>query len=389
MIKLLYIADFSESYPYRLLKGIMAAMQGRPFSVLRMPTVLMRDRGMNEVVRIATQAKITAVIGQFEPDDRVDLLVRQGFKVFAQDYISRFTNITNITGSYAEQGREAANYFLAKGFHSFAFFGYRGAVWSEERFHGFHRRLLECDIPEERIFCNRNQQLENQWYYDSDELAAWLRQLPRSTALFAADDSLANRVAETSLSAGIRIPTDLALLGVDDDDIACTLTTPQLSSISLDVYNAGQKVARSIMRMLVDDLDKTLDIVVRSTGIVERQSSDILATDDPDILRVLSYINTRLSHRLDMKELLTVVPMSRRSLEMRFRKITGLSVHQYIMEHRMQHLAQRLISSTESIGNLAMEVGIGDQQNVSRLFQKYYNTTPEKYRGEHRRFIKY
>lgn len=385
MIKLLYIADFSESYPYRLLKGFMAAMQGRPMSVLRMPTALLRDKGIDEVVRIALQAKVSAVIGQFEPTDAVERFVDKGIKVFAQDYISRFTTITNITGNYREQGREAADYFLAKGFRSFAFYGYGQVVWSEERYDGFRTRLLEQGVGEDDIVDFRKQHIETLWYYDSEELAAWLHSLPRSTALFAADDTMANKVVETCQSAGINIPTDLALLGVDDDDITCKLTLPQISSIRLDVYNAGITVAQCIEQMQQEGLTKVDDIVVRSTGIVERQSSDILATDDADILRVLSYINGNLANRLDMKELLAIVPMSRRSLEMRFHKNTGLSVHQYIMEHRMQHLAQRLLSSKETIGNLAAEVGIVDQQNVSRLFQKFYHTSPEKYRQAHRR----
>ena len=382
MLKLIYVADFTEMYPYRLLKGIMSYMRGKSFSVCRVPHSFKRTEGLDTIVRLALETHSDAVIGQFEPTDDVGIFKRHGIVALAQDYKSRFEDIPNITGDYVWQGELAADYFVGKGFRHFAFYGYERVFWSEKRYEGFCRRLSHYGYGQE-VFEFRKQPLENLWYYDSDQLGGWIRSLPKRTALFACDDTRANKVLEVCQLLQIHVPEDIAVLGVDNDDITCGLSYPQLSSINLDVYSAGVRTAKMIVGMLRDHDFKGHDELVKSTGIIDRQSTDIFATDDANILKVLMYIHQHISEPLDVESLLKLVPLSRRLLEINFRRETGQSIHRYIMEHRMHKLAQFLTTRSDTIADLGMEVGVNDPKNLSRQFKLIMGTSPAKYREQH------
>ena len=133
MIRLILLTDFTESFSYNLLKGVLAYSKSHePWVVCRMPPSYKNSHGIEGVLKWAKTWHADAIIGRFDNDDNVELFRENGIIALAQDYKSRFSNIPNITGDYRKTGRMAAEFFLSKGFQNFAFYGYRDTVWSQE-----------------------------------------------------------------------------------------------------------------------------------------------------------------------------------------------------------------------------------------------------------------
>lgn len=384
MIRLLMLSDFTESYANNLLKGIMAYSRGRePWVVCRMPSSFRRVGDIGKVVEWAEKWEADAIIGQFDENDDVELFQKHGILALAQDFKERFTTVANITGDYFRQGRNAAKFLMGKGFKSFAFYGYASAVWSRERRDGFCRHIVEMGLERPSVY--ERQSLENLWYYDAQPLSDWVRSLPHPTAVFACDDTRANVILEICRLLGLNVPNDIAILGVDDDEITCSLSFPTLSSISLDAFRGGRDAAEYIERRLHDKSLPPHDIEVGMTGIVERQSTDVFATKNKYIQKVLAFIHQHYSESLPINRLLGVVPMSRRLLENTFKQETGSTIHQYIIYLRLSKMAHLLETTNVPVADLALETGLSDAKNVAHLFNQHYGVTPQQYRQRHGR----
>lgn len=384
MIRLILLTDFTEAYAHNLLRGILEYSKGRePWVVCRMPPSYKQANGIPGVLKWAKKWEANAIIGQFDNDDEVELFRQNGIIALAQDFKSRFTSIPNITGQYEETGRMAADFFLQKGFQNFAFYGYKDAVWSEERCVGFRNRLAEKGFGDS-FFEYQKQPLDHLWYYESKPLVDWLKSLPRPLALMACDDTQGNKITELCRVLGIKIPEEIAVLGVDNDDILCDLSDPPLSSISHNIVKGGFEAAQLIERLLYDENTEMKDVVIQPVAIINRLSTDIYATDNPVVLAALKYIHQNLTNKIEVKDILKQVPLSRRLLEVRFKQITGQSIHQYILHLRMERLSQLLLSSTESVADLATQVGFLDAKNLARQFKEWRGCTPVDFRKKNK-----
>ena len=174
-----------------------------------------------------------------------------------------------------------------------------------------------------------------------------------------------------------RIPNDIAILGVDNDETICKLSAPNLSSLSQGVEQGGYDVARLIDRLIRNPEAEWEDVMVMPLNIITRQSTDIYANNDPHIAEVLRYI----SQKITVDDLVKLVPLSRRLLETRFKKSMGTSIYDYIIQTRIEKMMQLLCEGL-SVSEAAAELGFSDIKNVSRTFRQLKGITPSEYREQ-------
>lgn len=140
----------------------------------------------------------------------------------------------------------------------------------------------------------------------------------------ACDDNQAYHITEACLQieggGNSRIPNDIAILGVDNDETICKLSAPNLSSLSQGVEQGGYDVARLIDRLIRNPKAEWEDVMVMPLNIITRQSTDIYANNDPHIAEVLRYIHENISQKITVDDLVKLVPLSRRLLETRFKR---------------------------------------------------------------------
>ncbi|WP_321479917.1 DNA-binding transcriptional regulator [uncultured Bacteroides sp.] len=380
MIRLILLTDFTEAFAQYLLKGILRYSKGRePWVVCRMPPSYKQRYGIEGVLNWAKKWEADAIIAQFDIDDEVNLFVENGIVAVAQDYKSRFTTIPNITSDYHLAGRMAADFFIQKGYKNFAFFGYKDVVWSEERCEGFLNRIVESSYAGS-FYEYHNEKIEDLWFYESAPLIKWLKGLPKSTALMACDDNQAIKITEACRMVGLKIPEEIAVLGVDNDTVICNLSDPPLSSLHMNIEMGGYDAAALIDGMLKNEGASYTDIYIKPLNIVNRISTDIYSTDDPYVLNAIKYIHQNLSIKLSVEDVVRQVPLSRRLLEMRFKDVTGESIYQYMLKTRIEYFAQLLLSSSEPISDIAVNIGFVDYKNLARQFRILKNCSPSEYR---------
>jgi len=384
MIRLIMLTDFTETFSYRLQRGILryARDKREQWMVCRMPLSYKAERGMRGVEHWAEEWKADAIMGKFEQDDDLQAFTDRGIVVIAQDHKRRFDTVPNVTSDYVATGRLAADYFLDRGFRSFAYCGYEGAVWSEERCRGFCQRISSRgkDFP---FSLFTDQLTDEPWQTNDLKLLNWLRSLPRRTAIFCCDDRQASVVLSACYEAGIRVPADYAVLGVDNDEIVDELDEPTLSSVNLDIEQGGYEMARMI-DAIKQQGQPCNDIVIQPAGIVPRQSTNTYAAEEPYVQKAIDIIHDNMDRKFNVADLLSRLPVSRRLLEIRFRKVTGTTLHTYIIRRRIERFAHRLLSSVEPVKEVALDMEFDNYGNLVRLFKTYMGCTPTEYRERHR-----
>ena len=263
MARLLLMSDFSESYANQLLQGIMRySHEHEPWVVCKMPLSLRDSDRMNEVVDFAVRWKADAIIGQFRPSDDLDSFKKHGIIPICQDFQQSFPGQINIKGDYELAGKICADYLIEKHLKNFGFFGLKGIVWSDERRNGFVEEI-RSRLPDATISILEKENISEAWWYDLDTLTEWLDSLPKPVAIFACDDNRAYYIIEASkqCGAGNRIPNDILVLGVDNDESLCQLCDPQLSSLNQGTEEAGYKTAKMIDELLAIPAEQRFDKV--------------------------------------------------------------------------------------------------------------------------------
>ena len=380
-MRLLFMTDFTELFPYRLLRGILrySREMNEHWAVCKMPPSFKKEKGLDIVLRFALDWRADIIIGQFDPEDDVQLFRKNGIVVLAQDYISRFKDIPNITGDYRRMGAMAARRFIARGFKEFAFFGNNGMCWSDERRDGFYDELVQAGF-EGHIHLYDRQRINNLWFYYQSRLGEWLQSLPKPVGIMACDDNQGSILVEACALLGIRIPFDVAIIGVDNDEIQCNMLVPSLSSIDVDIERGGYEAAALAKHMVQNPGDPGHDIVLEPLHIVTRESSNTITSKDNMVLEALMFIHSNMDHKIQVGDVLQHIPLSRRLLEQRFRKGTGMSIYDYIIQLRVNRFTQLLLDSDESITNIAASMDEPDPKNLSRLFRKVKGYSPTEFR---------
>lgn len=347
-----------------------------------MPAYYRDTIGIDGILVWAKEWKADGIIGQFYNTEEVGKFTRAGIPVIAQDFKERFSEIPNITGAYRETGRMGAEYFLEKGFRNFAFYGFRNIVWSRERAEGFTQRVKEAGYTV-HLYERTDSRAVDLWHYKPSTLSRWLKSLPKPVALMTCDDNLGNHITEASRHNKIKIPDEIAVLGVDNDEMLCELSDPPLSSIKLDTEKSGYEAARLMHRMIKEKKTKAEDVIVQPTQVVSRVSTDIFASTDKYIVNALKYIHENLDKNLKVTQVLKEVPMSRRSLEKRFAMTTGYPVYEYIYNKRIEKFAEKLLETDMTIFEIALDLGLSDSKNIARQFKQLKGLTPLAYRKKY------
>jgi len=383
MSRIILLTDFSEEYAKNLLKGIVKySVEHSPWVLCKMPFSYRVKQGVEGVLEWAKEWRADGIIAQFYNTDDVSIFKRNGIAAIAQDFKERFTEIPNITGAHQIAGRMGADYFIRKGFKNFAFYGYRNIVWSKERCDGFKDELSRHNKGY-RFYEYQNEDLFELWYYDSEPLIKWIESLPKPIAMMACDDNQAHQISQVCKQCGIKIPEEISLLGVDNDEAICTLSDPPLSSINQAVERGGYEAAILLERMIREPQGEYGDIVVQPTHIVTRQSTDIYSTSDKYISVVLQYIHQHSNNKITITDLTNLVPLSRRLLESRFKEVTGFPIYTYIINLRIEKFTQKLLETNDSIVEIASDMNFIDYKNFSRQFKKIKGCTPSAYREIH------
>ncbi len=280
----------------------------------------------------------------------------------------------------------AIDHFLDHGFKYFAFCGDNRFPWSRERGKWFADLAAARGFPAAAYPMHDSAARATAPSLEKEEklLVAWLNKLPKPCGLMSCYDIRGFQVLGACRSAGIAVPDEIAVIGVDDDDLLCNLTDPPLSSIALDTMRTGYEAAKLLEHMMAGEREPGDLKLIKPLGIVTRQSSDVLAVADPDVSLAVRLIRQRACEGIKVDDVLDKVPLSRRVLEFRFKRILGHTPHDEILRVQLQRAKQLLAETSLSLAVVADRSGFKHVEYFSVAFKREFGQTPSSYRAEHR-----
>lgn len=381
MKKVLLLIDYSSEFSRRLLCGLIQySKEYGPWIFYRLPSYYKTLYGKEGIVQWAKEWEADAIIARWDQEDS-NLLKTLHIPVILQNYKNRSPYFSNLTGNYIGTGKMAAHFFIKRRYHNFAFYGNKDVVWSRERAEGFRKEIEQ--IGGNYYYFESENLNGEQWSSSHIKLDEWLFSLPKPVALFACDDSFALQVSEICKINNIKIPEEISLLGVDNDELLCNLSDPSISSIVLDVEKGGYEAGRLLDQLMSDKKKSPFNIVIQPSHFELRKSTEKYAITNNYITKVVEYIEDNFTSDINIETLTTLVPLSRRNLEVKFKQELGTSIYQFILHCRIDCFANLLLTTNRPLFNLSIECGFNDSKNISRIFKKFKSCTPLEYRQKY------
>lgn len=286
---------------------------------------------------------------------------------------SRAKHVVTLLCDHVAEGRAAADYFLARHFRAFAWLGPEAATdWSRARREGFAARLAEAGLACIDISS------------PDDSLPSRLAQLQRPCALFASHDFRARQALDAATAAGIAVPRDLAVLGVDDDTAICTTVSPALSSLPTNDFRLGYAAGRLLNELLRKTAEGGRTIRFAAHRIIARLSTDADALADRFVADALRHARGHLADRLDAATLARRIGYSKHMLQIRAERALGHTLGEEIRQMRLT-AAKELVAETDlPIADIAESCGFTSVSHLALRFRENLGVTPLAWRRQSR-----
>lgn len=278
-------------------------------------------------------------------------------------------------------GEMAAEHLMERGLRHFAYCDYARTptnVWSEERQRSFAAKLRSSGF-ECAVFSPHHKTVR-QWTSVLESLGKWLLGLRKPVGVMGANDRRAHHVLEACRAHQIRVPEEIAVLGVDNDEMLCSLSNPALSSIEQGAREIGYRAAHLLDRMMAGQKPIKTCHVIPPIAVVTRQSTDVLAIDDEVSSKAMTFIRANAHLGISVEDVVGSVGMSRSALEYKFRASVGRTVHEVIRKVQLDR-ARHLVSKTNlAMKEVAANAGFRSVQHMTSLFGQAFGITPARYR---------
>lgn len=282
--------------------------------------------------------------------------------------LRRRANTAFVVSDNRAIGRLGAGHLRECGqFNSFAFVSdadYRNSLWSRERAKAFSsccgERVRRCTTAQ--------------------DLNRFLSGLDKPAAVLADCDRAAVRVVERAGHLGIRIPEQLAILGVDNDEFLCESSTPTLSSIRTGHYDMGVAAIRRLDELLSGHRQIPKTTIVPPRSVVVRESTAYQAPSARLISRANAFIRDHACLGCKVSDVVCHLGVSRRLVELRYRQVEKISLRQAIEGKRLDEAKKLLKSTSATLQEVAVRSGFKTAFRLCNLFRRRFNCTPTEFR---------
>jgi LacI family transcriptional regulator len=356
--------DAVASYGRGAIRGIMAFCKSNPRWIIAVEPLwsfgTLPDLEEWEVDGILVQT--------FSPAFEDGVLERKLPAVNISNFCSGGSRLPTVIPDDLAVGRVAADYLLSLGFRDLGFCWPGDSEYGRLRLESFRQHVQNAGANFHE--CNVSKQ----------DINAWLPSLPRPAAVLGCNDDWAHRVLNIARRNGIRVPDELAVLGVDDDELFNTLVTPSLSSIALPAEQIGYQAAALLDRIMDGQKAGADPVLLPPVRAVLRESTDVLSVSDSDVALAIRFIREHATRPLQVDDILEHVPLSRRSLERKFRKAIGRSISAEIRRAHIERAKTLLISTDLAMPQIAAAAGFTTATRLGIVFQKELGEPPTEFR---------
>jgi LacI family transcriptional regulator len=318
------------------------------------------------------------IIGVLGVHPEVDRLALKGKVPFVNIGYSLPEAAPSVTANQASVARLAANHFRNRGFRHFAYYLRSNQPGDLGRLEAFRVELATTGhVP---IVINCNESGVTSSLARSRWLARKLKSLPKPVAVLAEIDDYAIEVIGAASDAGLKIPEDVAVLGVGNDELRCPFAQVPLSSVNDNACGIGQQACLLLERLMAGASASADAITVQPLGMVTRRSTDVVAVEHPQVAQALQAIRDHYKDPMTAEGIISGVPMSRRRLHDAFVRHIGRSVADEITRLRVEHAKRLLAETKEKQHQIAVASGFRNDARLVLVFTRVTGMTPGEYR---------
>jgi LacI family transcriptional regulator len=284
---------------------------------------------------------------------------------------------------YADENRVAqlaVTHFLERHFEHFAFCSIEKMRWVQWRREAYLRELARLGLTAHVLTAETSGELTGE--QQQRRLAAWVAEVPKPIGILAANDVCGMRLIAACRTAGIRIPEQVAVLGVDNDEVLCRLTSPPLSSIDPDSPTMGYRAAALLDDLMRGTAAPVDPIWIPARGVVTRQSTDTLAIADEDLAKAMAFVRERACLGIGVEDVVASVGTSRATLERKFAAYLQTTPRQAILRVQMERVRCLLAETDYALEEIAAWTGYKSQSHLSVAFKREFGLTPGEYRKQ-------
>jgi len=381
--EVIVIVEKSRAYGRGLLRGIAryAAIHG-PWQLRMEPEFYRFSRRQSK--KWMAQKRADGVIAHLADVATIESVIASGVPAVIAGIREPAAGAHMLMTDDEAIGRMAMDYFSDRGFRQFAYCGLDEMYWSRQRGEAFSRKVQEagCEI---RLYESPKGRRPRNDEAEISLLADWLRSLPKPTALLACNDDRSRQVLAACKAAELQVPDEIAILGIDNDELVCEIEYPQLSSITLNVEAAGYAAATLLDRLITGRQVSRAEgrVVVSPLYVAGRQSTDVLAAKDREVTAALRFIREHAREGIQVGDVVEATALSRRALQQRFRRVLGRPIHDEIKRAQIDYMARLLVTTNLPIAEIARLLQSTEVRNIARYFRRRTGLTPSQYRRRH------
>ena len=377
--KVALIIDAAKPYDRKIIQGVATYVQQRggwSLYVEEDPLTKLPDFrtwGGNGVIANFDARKVAQVVGGL---DMPVVGVGGGYGWYDPE-----THIPYFVSDNERVSQLAAEHLIDRGFRRLAFYGFmptRINRWSEDRADAFRRAARRARIP--CVVHVEHHGRARRWSSLQKELVAWLHSVEKPVGLMACNDAGARHVLEACRTAGFSVPDDVAVVGVDNDEMICELTTPPLTSVEQGARQMGYQAAALLDRLMAGEKIRRLKYPVAPVEVVTRRSTDALAVDDEDVAQAVRFIRSNACRGIQVPDVVEIVAVSRSTLEANFQAVMGRTIGQEIRRVQFERARQLVAGTNLPLKQVAAQAGIGSVQYMSAVFSSRLGMPPGDYR---------
>jgi LacI family transcriptional regulator len=293
--------------------------------------------------------------------------------------------LPQIHSDHAAIAQMAANHLMDRGFRHFAYFGFPVFEWSVRRAEAFAQCVCAAGhtFHENKVTQRASwghQQVS--WQEEIKRVARWVKRLPKPLGVFAGNDTRGKQLLDACRLARVAVPEAVAVIGVDNEELACKLALPPLSSVIPDAFRVGYEAA-AMLNTLMNGCQVLERLrYVPPLGVVTRQSTDVTAIPDPRVASAMSFIRRHACEGIGVEDVVEHLLVSRSVLQQLFRQILDKTIHGAITDLRIQRAKQLLAETDLPLTAIAERTGFAYDTYLSIVFRRETGRTPSSYRRD-------
>lgn len=277
-------------------------------------------------------------------------------------------------------GAMAAEHLLERGFRHFAYLGIRRENWSQYREEAFRMAVEKRGYTVQALNEPRHESAGESWGALQTRLARWVSKLMRPVGIMVCSDQRGSRLLETCLRIGLRVPEEVAVIGVDNDEPLCNVCHPTLTSLLPGHEQTGYEAAALLDRLMRGATPPAKPVLIPPVKIVTRLSTDSIAVEDDAVGRALCIIREHAVERMRIDEIAARVGVSRSVLQRRFRRSLGRTLNEELILQRLK-VAQQLLRETKlSLPEIAERAGFEYAEYMASVFRSRLECSPAQMR---------